>query len=163
MVWFKSDSGSSQVTRPSQLSVPSGSGVGDLLWAVGFASHGPSSLTPSSICFFRGRWIEIGRPLLRRPPRAPSRTPASAPWQRKSWASSVLSLPRPRQRVRAFNAGQCTAPVCPLFTCSRRSSRLCAAEDSERTRGTPSRCSLPSWVLKLGAAIRCLPLHTTKS
>ena len=35
--------------------------------------------------------------------------------------SSVLSLRRPRQRVRAFNAGQCTAPVCPLFTCSRPS------------------------------------------
>ena len=68
----------------------------------------------------------------------------SAVGRGKSWASSVLSLPRPRQRVRAFNAGQCTAPVCPLFTCSRRSSRLCAAENPERTRDTPSRCSLPS-------------------
>ena len=107
-------------------------------------SGGPYRRTPSLILFFLSRWIRIGRPLLRRPPRAPSRTPASAPWQRKSWASSVLSLPRPRQRVRAFNAGQCTAPVCPLFTCSRRSSRLCAAENPERTRGTSSRCSLPS-------------------
>ena len=134
------------------------------VWAVGFQSCGPPSRTPSPNRFCRGRWIKIARLQLRRPPPArPTRRSRQRHGQRESWASSVLSLPRPRQRVRAFNAGQCTAPVCPLFTCSRRSSRLCAAENSGRTRGTPSRCSLPSWVLKLGAALPCLPLHTTKS
>ena len=105
-----------------------------------------------------GRWILIARPTAAYPfawpiksrpldqnrattassssslPRDASR--ASSPWQSESWGRSALSHPRPRQRVRAFNAGQCTAPVCPLFTCSRRSSRLCAAENPESTRGS---------------------------
>ena len=89
---------------------------------VGLRSGGPYQRTPSLIVFLS--WpLDQNRAASASSSssRPPDASLASAPWPWKSWVSSVLSLPRPRQRVRALNAGQCTAPVCPLFTCSRPS------------------------------------------
>ena len=48
------------MTWSSRLTVPSGSGAGDRLWAVGFQSKGPRSRTPSPLRSNRSRWIWIG-------------------------------------------------------------------------------------------------------
>ena len=63
----------------------------------------------------------VGR---RRPPLALARRSASdAMAEAEAWARSALSSPRPRQRVSALNARQCSSPAVAELTCSRRAQR----------------------------------------
>ena len=133
----ESDLGSSQLTRPSQLTAPEPTLAGEIL----------------------SRWIVIGRRrfvvLLQT---SPSLAYAGRHGSAKSGRCSVLSSPRPRQRVGAFNAGQSPpskSPRSPAPVPSR------GHHGSRSIRGCGP-CPLPPQLFKQPPLLSELPLHTSE-
>ena len=80
---LESGSGSSQLTRSSQLNALGRGRAGARVAAVGFPSHGHRSPDAVSTRSFSSRWIRIRRHPRRLLPRCRSRTQARSPWQRR--------------------------------------------------------------------------------
>ena len=99
----------SHLTWSNRLTAPSGSGAGDLLWAVGFASHGPPLHTPSRGRVYRSRWIGIGWlsvvVLLR-----PSRSLAHSQSHGREWVAPRRVASGSRQRASAAHLMRLRAP-----------------------------------------------------
>ena len=129
----ESDSGSSLVTRPSQLAAPASQSNRARLSAVGFRSHGhdcvplrrSNSFSTAGSKSDGAASSSSSRPLCARV--------RAAPWQREEREVQRLVHSGPRQRVSALNARQCTAPVGLRFTCSHPLAR------SRRQREHPRR------------------------
>ena len=150
MVWFKSDSGSSQVTRPSQLNAPNRLGRGRCVWAVGFRSHGPPQRTLSRGRLNLSPWIKIGRRPCRRPPPVSLARSLSGPWQGVGEAASgrvgaVFNGPL----WCALIAHRASSPGSPHSTNSRRPRR--SLDRSEHPRHPPVALGHPFY-LSPGAA-----------
>ena len=120
-------------TQPNPLTVPSRSERRGSTRTARSSSGGGRLRDTASTWARVNHTIAIGRqPRRLLPPLSLAHAQRQRHGRRSSWGRSALSHRRPCQRVAAFNAGQCTAPVRPLLNCSHRSQ---CSHGRESTRG----------------------------